>query len=222
MNQSSFWVLLSDQENQKTLAFICGGLVVAIAGVWKAYLHFSGKPTKFMTVTPSGGSISTSGNVSVNASDSGTAVIATGDVTITLEQYKTGLKHREQEETVLLFVYDMPNDFYTFTRLSAGYNFDTHRPMDLGLAFGMSSFLQVYKLQNPEATLESDASSYRLFSWDVVSLDPNTPVSEVQDPRIVMAVRANDAKEQAVFLRMLLESTPEPKRTLEEWFKEHP
>lgn len=127
------------------------------------------------------------------------------------------MKHNE---TVLLFVRDVPNDFYTFTRLFAGYNFDTHRTMDLWLADGISSFLQVWKLQNPKANVEADARTYSLFSWDVVSLDPNASISEVPNPRIVLAIRAKDAITHAIHLRMLLESVPESKRTLEEWFSE--
>ncbi len=47
----SAWVWLSKKRNQATLAFIGGGLVVAIGGAWQAYLHFSDKPKEAPAVT---------------------------------------------------------------------------------------------------------------------------------------------------------------------------
>ncbi|MGH6846847.1 MAG: hypothetical protein ACREC0_05255, partial [Methylocella sp.] len=100
---TSAWAWVSNKRNQATLAFIGGGLVVAIAGAWAVYLHFSEKPKESLTVTASGGGIAAGGNVSPTATSGGTAVVTSGPVTvntfngITLEQYEAGLKRREQE-----------------------------------------------------------------------------------------------------------------------------
>ncbi len=96
---SSAWGWVAKKRNQATLAFIGGGMVVAIGGAWEAYLHFSEKPKESSTVTASGGGIAARGNVSPTASSGGIAVVSTAPVTIgiTLEQYEAGLKRREQE-----------------------------------------------------------------------------------------------------------------------------
>lgn len=125
-----------------------------------------------------------------------------------------------QGVSVLLCIYDMPNEFYTFTRASAGYSFDAHRPLDPRLGDQVSAFLQIYKLQNPKATFETAVAAYDLFSWDVVPLLPDISLSQVPHPRVVIVVRAENAKEQAVHMRILLENLPESKKTLEDWFSE--
>jgi tetratricopeptide (TPR) repeat protein len=93
------WGWLSNQKNQKTLAFVGGGLVVAIGGGWEAYLHFSEKPKEPAAVTASADGIAAGENISATASGSGTTIVATGNVTIgiTVEQYEAGLKRKEQE-----------------------------------------------------------------------------------------------------------------------------
>jgi tetratricopeptide (TPR) repeat protein len=92
-------IWLSKPNHQKTLAFIGGGLAIAIGGAWQAYLHFSEKPKESTTITVSGGGIAAGGNVSATAAAGGNAVITTGNVTIgiSLEQYEAGLKRKEQE-----------------------------------------------------------------------------------------------------------------------------
>jgi hypothetical protein len=45
----SAWSWLSKLNHQKTLAFIGGGLAIAIGGAWQAYLHFSEKPKESTT-----------------------------------------------------------------------------------------------------------------------------------------------------------------------------
>ena len=93
------WSWLSKTNHQKTLAFIGGGLAIAIGGAWQAYLHFSEKPKETPTISASNGGIAAGGNVSPTASNGGIAVVATGNVTIgiTLEQYEAGLKRKDQE-----------------------------------------------------------------------------------------------------------------------------
>lgn len=98
----SAWNWLSKTNNQKTLAFICGGLVIAIGGAWQAYLHFSEKPkeTPTSTISASNGGITADGNVSPTASPGGIAVVSTAPVTfgITRDQFEVEyLKRREQE-----------------------------------------------------------------------------------------------------------------------------
>ena len=46
MDSLNVWIWLSDPENKKTIAFIGGGLVIAIGGAWKAFQHFSEKPNE--------------------------------------------------------------------------------------------------------------------------------------------------------------------------------
>lgn len=100
------WGWLSDDKRQRTLAFVGAGLAVVIGGGWQAYLHLTEKPKESpppSTITASNGGIATAGGITATASGSGTAVVATGPVTITqfngitLEQYEAGLKRREQE-----------------------------------------------------------------------------------------------------------------------------
>ncbi|MGH6858360.1 MAG: hypothetical protein ACRECP_12195 [Methylocella sp.] len=64
---SCAWDWVSKKRNQATLAFIGGGLVVAIGVAWEANLQFSEKPKESSTFTASGGGIAAGGNVSANA-----------------------------------------------------------------------------------------------------------------------------------------------------------
>jgi tetratricopeptide (TPR) repeat protein len=98
----SAWNWLSKTNNQKTLVFICGGLPIAIGGVWRVYLHFSEKPkeTPTSTISASNGGIAAGGNVSPTAGPGGIAVVSTAPVTIgiTRDQFEVEyLKRREQE-----------------------------------------------------------------------------------------------------------------------------
>lgn len=44
---AEFWAFLSDADNQATLAWLGGGTVVVIGGLWKAFSYFrKGPPTK--------------------------------------------------------------------------------------------------------------------------------------------------------------------------------
>jgi hypothetical protein len=130
---------LSKPNHQKTLAFIGGGLAIAIGGAWQAYLHFSEKPkeTPTSTISASNGSIAAGGNVSSTASTGGISVVATGNVTIgiTLEQYEAGLKRKEQE---------------TRTELAQASITDKNK---IALLEKEQSEVQA-KLKNPEAALE--------------------------------------------------------------------
>ncbi len=97
----ALWEWLSDPTNQKTMAFIGGGLVVVAGAVWTVYLHWEKKkePPPSPQISASGGGIAAGGNVTATAQPGSTAVIATGDVNIgiTLEQHHEFLKQREDE-----------------------------------------------------------------------------------------------------------------------------
>lgn len=64
---SQIWSFLELEENRKILAWIGGGLAMAIAGLWTAIVHFSNKsktPPSTPSVQASGGSVGVGGNVS--------------------------------------------------------------------------------------------------------------------------------------------------------------
>ena len=97
--QRRWWAWVSDPNHQRTLGFIGAGITaVAIAG-WTVYVHFSASNTRC-----------SSGRVCFQRRDrngrrcdgeagpGGTAIVATGPVTIgiPLEQYEADLKRREQ------------------------------------------------------------------------------------------------------------------------------
>jgi tetratricopeptide (TPR) repeat protein len=92
-------IWLSKPNHQKTLAFIGGGLAIAIGGVWQAYLQFSERPKQTTTIPTPNGVITAGRSVSSTASTGGVAVVTTGNVTIgiTREQYEAGLKRKEQD-----------------------------------------------------------------------------------------------------------------------------
>ena len=50
----------------------------------------------------------------------------------------------KQIAPILLSVSDMQTKFYTYTRLYAGYNFETNQPLDPYLVDWISAFLQSY------------------------------------------------------------------------------
>lgn len=98
---SALWEWLSEPANQRTLAFIGGGLVVAVGAVWKGYVYLAKKkePPPSPQMSASSGGIAVGGNITAPAQPGGTAVIATGDVNIgiTLEQHQEFLMRRENE-----------------------------------------------------------------------------------------------------------------------------
>ena len=99
--QRRSWAWVSDPNHQRTLGFIGAGIAaVAVAG-WTVYVHFSEKVTPVAApgVSASNGGIATGGDVTAKAGRGGTAIVATGPVTIgiTVEQYDANLKRREQE-----------------------------------------------------------------------------------------------------------------------------
>ncbi len=97
----ALWEWLSDPTNQKTMAFIGGGIVVVAGSVWKVYVHLAKKKelSSSPQISASGGGIVAGGNVTATAQPGGTAVIATGEVNIgiTLDQPHEFLKRREDE-----------------------------------------------------------------------------------------------------------------------------
>ncbi len=122
-----------------------------------------------------------------------------------------------QGVSLLIHVYDAENQFFAHTTMSAGFNFDSKQPLDPLLDEQVSAFLQISKLQNPSQNFDTSVDSYRFFSWDVEPLSPGMLFSEVPQPRIVLAVRGGEAKEQAVRIRVYLEALPEPKKAIDEW-----
>ena len=106
MSWGQIWTWLSDPENQKTLGWLGGGVVVIAGGAWTAYLHVSKRGSPAAAAGSSGKS--TFENVTASASGSGVAVVASGDVTINrdpmverafdvLKQQLTAAQVRKQE-----------------------------------------------------------------------------------------------------------------------------
>ena len=126
----------------------------------------------------------------------------------------------KQNFPIWLFVWDAQHEFYTHTRLSPGYNFDTKQPLNPVLKNYFGTFLKIYKHQNADSSFEMDASQYTLFDWDTNELAASKRFSEIQVPRIVLAVHANDNSHEVVRLRILIETLPEPKKDLEAWLRE--
>ncbi|WP_197491358.1 tetratricopeptide repeat protein, partial [Methylomonas methanica] len=101
MNLPNFWRWLSQSKNQKTIAWLGGGLFIAVSGFWQAYVYFSDKPKDdkplITSISASNGGIVSRGNVLIGEH----AVVQTGSGTInigiTLEQFETRLKRREHE-----------------------------------------------------------------------------------------------------------------------------
>ena len=96
-----WWKWIGDQDVQRTLGFLGGGLAAVVGAAWVLYVHFSRKPEKAtaaVSVTASSGGIAVRGNVTaapggvINSGSNNTFNIG-----ITLEQYDVGLKRREQE-----------------------------------------------------------------------------------------------------------------------------
>ena len=94
------WRWLSESKNQKTLAWLGGGVIIVVGGVWQAYVHFSDSPAEdkppISNVSASNGGIASGGAVTIG----GNAIVQTGSGTITigytLAQIETELKQREQ------------------------------------------------------------------------------------------------------------------------------
>ena len=95
------WEWLSKPENQKTSAFIGGGLVVLVTAGWTVFTYFSDKkaPSSQSVIISDNGGIAAGGNVTATANRGRTAVIAAGDVKIgiTLEEHHAFLRQRENE-----------------------------------------------------------------------------------------------------------------------------
>ncbi len=100
MNLSVLWRWLSESKNQKTLAWLGGGVIIVMGGLWQVYVHFSDSPTEdkpyISNVSASNGGIASGGAVTIGDH----AIVQTGAGTITigftLEQFETQLKQREQ------------------------------------------------------------------------------------------------------------------------------
>jgi len=120
--------------------------------------------------------------------------------------------------SVLLFLYDKDTEFFTHTQLSAGYNLDSMEVLDPAVGKYLSDFLQIYKLQNVNANIDTDARRFALFSWGMQTIKHDTVFSAVPYPHIVIAIHADNPKADAVKVKMFLEALPEPKKTLDEWF----
>jgi hypothetical protein len=68
----SLWSFLATPKNQKTLSWLGGGLVVVIAGLWAAYVHFF--PPKTGTEGASTETRASCGSVGIGGSVSGTTI----------------------------------------------------------------------------------------------------------------------------------------------------
>ena len=121
---------------------------------------------------------------------------------------------------IRLFLWLHDKELYMHTQLSAGYNFDTKQSLDPTLGEYFRDFLKICSHQKPDAAIPTDISEYTLFDWDTRDLSPSMLFSQIQLPRIVFAIHADNPLEQAARLRMYLETLPEPKKDLDTWFKE--
>lgn len=77
---NTVWDWLSIENNQKTLAFIGGGLVVVIAGSWQGYLYFSESHKESTPiVNVSGHGIANTGSLVATSGQGGDAVNVVGN-----------------------------------------------------------------------------------------------------------------------------------------------
>lgn len=126
----------------------------------------------------------------------------------------------KKNHPIWLIIWGAPERFYTHIRLSPGYCFDTKQPLDPALGEYFCNFLQIFKHQNPDSPVQTDALKYTLFDWDTNELSASTRFSEIDLPRIVLAVHATDALQEVARVRIHLETLPEPNRDLQAWLKE--
>jgi protein O-GlcNAc transferase len=79
----NIWKWLSITKHQQTLTLIGGGLMIAIAGAWQGYLHFSKQPIEYRPIVSAlANGIASLGNITTTASNAGNAIVTTGDVKI--------------------------------------------------------------------------------------------------------------------------------------------
>jgi protein O-GlcNAc transferase len=77
---SNMWDWLSVTKHQQTMAFIGGGLSIAIAGGWQAYQYVTNKPAETRpNISVSDDGIANTGNMTVTASNGGNAVNFVGN-----------------------------------------------------------------------------------------------------------------------------------------------
>ncbi len=80
---TSLWNWIAEPENQKTVSFIAGGLVVLVGAGWRLYVHFSKKRADIsppIDVKQRG--VGAGRDIVANASAGGAAIITTGDVNV--------------------------------------------------------------------------------------------------------------------------------------------
>jgi tetratricopeptide (TPR) repeat protein len=98
-SKQSVWQWLSNSKNQKTLAWLGGGLAVVISGAWQGYLHFSEKSKDHPSpsVFADHGGIASGHDTNISGQVIANSPGASITIGITLAEYETGLKRREQE-----------------------------------------------------------------------------------------------------------------------------
>jgi len=72
------WRFLKNEENQKTLAFVGGGIAVVVIGGWQFYTHFapSGSTEQASpTVTAREGGVASGGNTNITQNSPGTLIV---------------------------------------------------------------------------------------------------------------------------------------------------
>jgi hypothetical protein len=74
LRMGSLWSFLATPKNQKTLTWLGGGLLVVIAGLWAAYVHFF--PPKTGTEGASAEINTSCGSVGIGGSVSGATISA--------------------------------------------------------------------------------------------------------------------------------------------------
>ena len=105
------WRWLSDEKHQKTVAFIGGGLVVVVGGLWQGYAHFSKldpKPAPATSQNQNQGGIQASGDVNIGA---GAQVDASSKIFITKVEGVDPTEHKAIADKLLVSELALSNFF---------------------------------------------------------------------------------------------------------------
>lgn len=185
--QRRSWAWVSDPDHHRTLAFIGAGITAAAIAGWTVYVHFSDKVTPVAApgVSASSGGIATGGDVTAKAGRGGTAIVATGPVTIgiTVEQYEANLKRREQEVR---------------EELARTHRVETDRIALLEKELAAA----VAKRQNPEQALSDFSAKLAEASQALEKLKGDLPADQLAEARQALG-KGDTAAAEALFTEAL-------------------
>ena len=95
---SQIWTWLLDEQNRGAVTLILAGITAVGAAAWKIYEKFSKSPPG-PSVSASGGAMAAGGDISATAQPGGTAIIATGPVTVNdVDKIVKGLEAAHERE----------------------------------------------------------------------------------------------------------------------------